>query len=413
MKVELLTFWLLVICNAALGQDTIVVNFSEERDTLSKQHFVDRYENIFMTKVPTRNMFKLSAVSSHFAGIGAYAGYEYKVRPALSLEAGVYGQIDRLPRSLYPETSRLHPLHVAYWAILKARWYLNMQKRIKSGLNSNNFTGMYLGMSHEYLFKDGISKGVSSHITGLAFGFKSRFLHHGYMDISLNLYNRQLGLGASYRGERQGVFTPKHFVLSTQKTFGIAFGDWKRNPNPALCDVLVCDETIASQWKIGLPEISVGLLNQMASMSAAYEMRIGKTPSSIQAMNETSFFRFSKNTLRGELSTSLQLRYYFLQNIKINKGAGGYNFSGLYLSCSGEHYLSWNGQKAFALTNRHFYNQPAAKLGLGYQQRLFRKVFFDGSVLYRESYPTRKWTNAGAPHRIGAFHSRFSIGFAF
>lgn len=41
------------------AQDTTRIVFSQEADTLVKQRFIDRYENIFMTKVPTRHMLKL------------------------------------------------------------------------------------------------------------------------------------------------------------------------------------------------------------------------------------------------------------------------------------------------------------------------------------------------------------------
>jgi hypothetical protein len=41
------------------AQDSIKVSYSQEPDMLVKQRFIDRYENVFMTKVPTRQMFKV------------------------------------------------------------------------------------------------------------------------------------------------------------------------------------------------------------------------------------------------------------------------------------------------------------------------------------------------------------------
>ncbi len=412
MKVKLFILGLLTVYSSAFGQDTLSVSFSEETDSLAKQNFVDRYANVFMTKIPTQHMFKVLILDSRFAGLGGYSAYEYKISRVWSLEAGIYAQTSRINNSLFFELSRFKPENIRYWAIFKARWYFNMERRIQSGLNRNNFTGMYVGMSHEYLWKDGRSGGLPGHITGLSLGFKTRFLNHGYMDIGVSLYNRQLGLG-TYRGERQGIFTPKHFILSTQKTFGIAFGDWKRNPSPPICDVLVCDEALRSQWKIGVPDISIGLLNQMATFSAAYEIKLGKTPLSVQAMNETTLFRFGDQSFWGQISTSLQLRYYILQSIKLKKGSGGSGFTGPYLAGSGEYFQSWDGKNTYPISNSHFSSNPVVNMGIGYQQRLFSKIFFDGSFFYRESYPGKKWKAAGAPSRIGAFSSKLAIGFTF
>ncbi len=66
-------------------------------DTLTKQRFLDRYDNVFMTKVPTRHMFKIElsqyyqartfALSEDraFNNTSLQLGYEFKFLPAFSI----------------------------------------------------------------------------------------------------------------------------------------------------------------------------------------------------------------------------------------------------------------------------------------------------------------------------------------
>ncbi|MDR6805453.1 hypothetical protein J2Y45_002238 [Dyadobacter sp. BE34] len=410
MKREILALCMLsLIWNSVSAQDSLTVSFSEEQDTLVKQRFIDRHENVFMTKVPTKSMVKLSAVDSRFAGTGIFASYEHKILPSWSLEAGVYAQLLMINNSLVSELRKLKTENISYWAIVKARWYFDMRRRMQLGLNSNNFTGMYLGMNYEYLWKNPYTR-VTGHVLGLTLGFKTRFLNHGNLDLGINLYSRQLGWG-TMNGDYQSIFKPKYFVLSTHKTYGIAFGDWKRNPNPTVCDVLVCDEDILSQWKFGLPDISISLTKQLVAVTAAYERKIGKTPLSIQLMNESTLSSYTNSGLFGSILTDLQLRYYFLQSLRLRKGLGGSNFSGLYLVGAAEYYQGWNAKEKFSYSNNRYYAMQTAKLGLGFQQRLLSKVFIDGALFYQENYIPRSWNNSLGRSKNRQFSSKLTIGF--
>ena len=79
------------------AQDTIQVSYSEEPDTLVKQRFIDRYENVFMTKVATRHMVKIG-LSQYYQALAfplrddkilnntsLQLGYEFKFLPAFSI----------------------------------------------------------------------------------------------------------------------------------------------------------------------------------------------------------------------------------------------------------------------------------------------------------------------------------------
>jgi len=95
MKKYIFIFCLLFCYGAAYSQDSTEVKFVEELDTLTRQRFIDRYENVFITKVPSRYMFKLSlnfapnflfAVDNNALQTTSYGlGYEYKIAPSFFL----------------------------------------------------------------------------------------------------------------------------------------------------------------------------------------------------------------------------------------------------------------------------------------------------------------------------------------
>ena len=59
MRYILLLLWILLKPLTAAAQDTIRVTYSEESDTLTvHQKFIDRYDNVFMTRVPTKHIVK-------------------------------------------------------------------------------------------------------------------------------------------------------------------------------------------------------------------------------------------------------------------------------------------------------------------------------------------------------------------
>ena len=51
-------FLLFLITGPAYSQESAQILFTEEYDSLPPVRFIDRYENVFMNKVPTRNIFK-------------------------------------------------------------------------------------------------------------------------------------------------------------------------------------------------------------------------------------------------------------------------------------------------------------------------------------------------------------------
>ncbi len=427
--------WLLgSLWSSAAAQDSLAVSFTEEQDTLFKQHFVDRYENVFMTKVPTRYMLKVDMASSEMSGKGIYLGYEYKLFPFLSAEAGLFAQASNFDPNRWDETVIFQLNNPSLWASGRLRWYYNMNRRIHTGLSANNFTSSYAGFNYDQPIsldyfhpnhKDMLGR------LGLVLGYQGRFLQNGQFDFSIGLFNRQIGTEFRYAEDR-GLLKPANFAIGTQISVGFAFGDWKRQSRTELCDVLVCDEQIRSHWKVLFPDISVGIKHQRALAMIMYERRIFLSPFSVQVQLDGNFWRHlyeGQAASRLTLIPGIQVRSYFLQRSGERKGLGGSSLSGLYLAAVGN-YMRFDvkqfltgGLDNIQTTSTKYHDRCEylnAGINVGYQQRLFGKLFIDVSYGYGWHFPVRqivrspRYTNDGNyPAAYDTFNLSTGIGLIF
>lgn len=147
---------------------------------IRKQKFIDRYENVFMTKVPTRNMLKVgvnpfmgryAALRSdqllmNFANL--MVGYEYKLHNSFSVGINVSG------------TGGVWRYEGFDWGAVNGvanvsgqfRWYYDMNHRIKKGLSASNFSGNYIGIVYEHTLERGAGYQVVLPKVGLEYGVK-------------------------------------------------------------------------------------------------------------------------------------------------------------------------------------------------------------------------------------------------
>ena len=423
MKRCIAIFSLLLSCAAAYSQDSTNIRFSEEPDTLTKQRFIDRYENVFMTKVPTRNMFKLGLSQYYQAvpypltddktlnNLSLHVGYEVKFLPAFSLALSghfpLYGIQAPVKESLQN-------------TVLDAqlRWFVDMRRRIKNGKSANNFSGNYVA-----LFYNMAGTVDDDPKAGIKLGFQRRFLNHGYMDFSFAVFKSVFDY-YSY-----GLATGLQF--STQASFGFALGDWKRSATAPFCDILLCDEFQRQQWKIRLPELTVGYYLNRIRAGVAFERKIKTSPWTINVQLDAAMNR-GFNTLRYDHTVesydgnqvtehtfkfasvysreksvifSVQPTYYFLQKRQQLNGKGGNGLSGWYAGLNTEYnyYKGWHG--GWELANREFESETntvqAGPLA-GFQLRLFRRGYLDLNTSYNvKSQLGNNKTSFGLRSNIG------------
>ncbi|HWV31593.1 MAG TPA: hypothetical protein VN038_18165 [Dyadobacter sp.] len=387
----MLRFLSVFVLLVALGlgcraQDTTSVTFTEENSPVVEQRFIDRYENVFMTKVPTRKMFKLGYLATTYNGLGFNAAFEYKVLPALSLEASLTGRTNRTGNAITLERFERQFSGNNLFASIASRWYFEMNKRIARRQSANNFSGSYLGVAYERSLAAIQSDRPREHFS-LAYGFQSRFLANGFLDFSLGIYYASPYLFLWDRGYRPSPgFTTRNAVIASRALVGLAFGDWKRNDKGPLCDVLHCDYFVKQHFKIRLPEVNIGLESQSLRGEVAYERKLGKSPLSVNlgigSETNLSSLEFSSVTAVGEG----QIRWYYLQRSQVRKGKASDNLSGLYMGARFAYNYYRTVYRFYGNINpkRKTFNTWDTSAGIlaGYQQRLFNKLYFDATVSY-------------------------------
>ncbi len=408
----LLPILLLLQSFTVSAQDTLRVTYSEEPDTLTvRQKFIDRYDNVFMTRVPTRNLFKTGYTSSDVRGIGIVAGYEYKALPQLSIEASLYKKTNNTGDGIFVSAFKKQ-WKKDLWIGAKARWYYTMGKRIEKGLNANNFSGAYLAASFDRRLGnvDYFSLINSNrHTIGLATGFQSRVFNRGHIDISLGAYylDQDRPPSHSFPPYEPRDLRNRNFILSTQMTVGIAFGDWKRHLLTETCEILLCDEEIRNQWKLRFPEASLGLGQSSLRLGIAREAKFGSSPFSIDINTNAEFYDSELSRTKGlSIKTGLQGRYYFLQPIQIRRGKSGNNLSGFYTALEVANYVT--KRSASAYYQRFDGQYWGVSLSAGFQQRLFKNIFIDSAISVNEF-------SSASPYDYGVHFrritSRVALGF--
>lgn len=408
---RLLTALLLTLPATALhAQDTASVTFAEETVQFEDQRFVDRYENVFMTKIPTKRMVKLGYTASTYKGIGLTAAFEYKLFPFLSLEAAVYSRATREGDGMYMDSFFRQLSGQNLFAGVGSRWYPTMMRRIARQQSANNFTGAYLSVLYERSLSAIQYGHVRDHFS-LTYGFQSRFLTNGFLDFSLGLYYLR-PFPEWYTSGRSAPtgFRIHNLVFASRALIGLAFGDWRRTGSGPLCDVLHCDYLVKQHIKIKLPEVNIGLRNQSFRVEMGFERKVRKSPLSlgIAIRNDTYRARspYDQLLLQGRTELEGQFRYYYLQKSQVRRGRASDNLSGLYAAARFGYRWEYD-----QLDGRQKYmgSLPMAGISAGYQQRLFHQLYFDSAV----SYTGVDLYKGFVKFRYAEINARAGVGFAF
>ncbi|MCF2447424.1 hypothetical protein L0657_25950 [Dyadobacter sp. CY345] len=420
MKKSILFLISLFLFKSVFGQDSTKIIFTEEPDTLVKQRFIDRYDNVFMTKVPTRHMFKIG-ISQYYQPIqfslsddkilnnsSLMLGYEFKFLPAFSIALSSH-----LPVYSAEIPSRYIGYNFVYDAQLK--WFFDMKNRIREGKSANNFSGNYIAVNYTLTGEPVDRK--NDETIGIKVGFQRRVLNSGFLDFAFAF--QQQDIGFSY-----GI--TKLWQFSTQISFGYAFGDWVSSKKRPLCDILLCEEEIANQWKIKVPELTFGYYLNRMRYGVAYEHMIKRTPFSLNwqyDLNLMQGYSYTKGSVYptvldtyGSVVTkeitqffTLQPRYYFLQKRNQRRGRNTNSLSGFYAGINAEyamhhgHHNTMSGQPDVNLAKYTIYSG----LLLGIQQRLFQHGYLDFNTSFNHKHEFSSSVNSTG------FRGNLGLGFAF
>jgi len=394
------------------AQDTTQISYSEEPDTLVKQRFIDRYENVFMTKVATRHMLKIG-LSQYYQAIAfpllddkilnntsLQLGYEFKFLPAFSIALAGHMPFFDLN---FPVSE------LVKYTVMDAqiRWFVGMKRRIRKGLSANNFSGNYVAVFYNL---PGTADNYNPKI-GLKLGIQRRFLNHGFMDFSVAVHQSSYDGGPSF---------------SSQASLGFAFGDWKKINKAPICDILLCDAQIRNQWKVRLPEITVGYYLNRLKAGVAFEQKLGTWPLTVNfqldaamnnGFNQIKYSNWSWGYQRGYMqvysrekivSFSVQPRYYLLTKRQQLKGKSTNGMSGAYAGINHQYYY-YKGKHADIPPDDLRREDNIINIGplAGFQLRLFNHGYFDINTSYNfQDYLKSTQTDFG-------FRTNITLGLAF
>ena len=404
-----------LLFQTVFAQDSTQVTYSQELDTLENQRFIDRYENVFLTKVPTRHLVKFgfanlsgSPIQTNNGLNESYQiGYEYKLFPVISI--GVNLSMDQL--FPYESTTRLKK-NTTYSAGGAIRWYYDMGRRMREGKNANNFNGNYFALvADNFVRFDDPSENKLTKI-GIEFGIQRR-IRGAYVVLGIGSYYQNYSNNYFQQFEDGSAKNLTDITLSTHSSFGIAYYDWKRTDKAPNCDILTCDEVVTHQFKILWPNLNISKNITSGSLHMAFEQKLAKSPVSVNAqiLANYSNYRFSGNAIIGgdnlfeknyQIQPSLQMRYYFLQKRQIKKGTGGNNLSGLYFGPYSD-YIKYGSQiPGLKSVDEHL----GMGLIAGFQVTLLRNF-------YTEFYFAESWNLLKTQPGISTAKGSLRLGFGF
>jgi hypothetical protein len=230
-------------------------------------------------------------------------------------------------------------------------------------------------------------------------------------------------VGLAYQSYQRGYYPvllvegsnkKSELAISSRTSMGLAFGDWKRSRNAALCDVLHCDALLNQQWKLLWPQVYISSQFANATFGLAYERKLKGAPMSLNTQIEVNYLRIVSDFGTAgaklvsndyQLHPSMQLRYYLDQKEKIRRGIGGNNLSGIYIGPYAD-YVYYKSSTIFGegRPKRHL----GAGAGFGAQQALFNRAYID--VYANLSYNLLKTSPGAKPLLLS---SKIAFGLTF
>ena len=428
------------ISTAFAQNDSIGISHSEETGTLKKQRFIDRYDYVFMTKVPTKWMGKIFTNLSAFEvpksidkdyfrnNTDLRVGIEHKVTPSFSIGLDIARNqfspfrkayfYDKNPSKAYIYLFGLNQPMARWVTSVDLKWYYNMALRIRQGKSVNNFSGNYFSLKFEKAWNEEnfrtlltINNATDyyaqyySHQFSLSYGIQRRFFQFGLADFSISLnrntdqiVHRKLSLldGSTpvqfplrWSTIKEDVFynPDNNWSITTNFKVGIAFADIVQGLHTPHCEALHCLVNEQSLWKISWPQLRLSPVSQTIDGSLGFEQKIFHSSFSLNTywnyslnhLRQDSFFETTPTlpfTYNIVNYINLQPRWYFLMRTLNKAGKAGNNLSGPYAGFNILTAGAYDKYKTLRLPFRYCYTG----ILLGFQQKIFDRGFIDISL---------------------------------
>ena len=269
-------------------------------------------------------------------------------------------------------------------ATLEGRYYIHQSELIARGFG-NNVNGFYATAGIGSLFYDGGQEINNGFYTYIGAGVQTRILKYGILDFRLL---------ATYENERFRIAPNIHAGFALSKNYKALEFDNAR------CNILKCFEERNYQLKIPLNNaISFSYTPEFQHIFASFRPRVKFEHRLFKgfSFNHTAAysnlwnlnFRGETNILPsgGQVTYNNNLRWYILKSRNIASGKSADNLSGFYAeSLFGYSFSRIIYPDATDISNlilAHKTRTRATGVHIGYQSRLFKRLYVDINAFYR------------------------------
>lgn len=182
MKIFRLLAALLLFCPAFVfaQSDTTKVKISEESAATSDFSLKETYNYLIRAQVEEKSLLKIGVHGLGFSHKGGYLkygiGFEQKLKPSVSVLGDFIHTLE------FDDPIADNP---KFAFNLGARYYYNIERRIRKGKSANNFSANYLGLYQQNLWeKEEGDYDYATHVNFL-YGLQRRIGKYGYLDFGV------------------------------------------------------------------------------------------------------------------------------------------------------------------------------------------------------------------------------------
>lgn len=419
-----LLLFICVINLTAAAQDSTSISFGTETvNEFRKQRLMDEYERAFGRDKNVNTRLKTGLMDQSYANyapsITPFYGIEQRLTKNTSLIINSFlsnGPGSSLP--LYSLFKYRNQLKIAL--NLEGRYYFSKTGR-------NMLSGNYAGL--EYKMEDQIPKYLE-----MASSFNLPYYQKKHWAINLGKqFSNTFDLGLQFGIKeviKPTVSNTWQMSLDPEKSKAnvpfigffskIGFGTdlpFESSKRPTNCDFLNCFTEFNTLIKVNLSNLLyLDPYKQNFKVDLSYEKKLKGLPVSLNIdiigrfssqkiykarkqitsphiwVERPTYYNVKENELQATLSSTLQLRYYFLQNIEIANGKSVSNLSGLYISpgVSWVYYSKTPEKYRVDALGQPFPVAPklTPKISAGIQKKILKNYYYDISINYR--IPTNK-----------------------
>jgi hypothetical protein len=375
--------------------DSVKVSFSEEKVEKFEADKLEEELSYRSVKSALRVNMNWAAQPISFGDVLSL-DYEQKVRSSFSI-------IGALKLNAKSASFQIEP-----------RWYFDMNKRIREGLQKPNISGNYVSLSfHKNNLRD------TEMLLSPIYSYRKSSFSLNIGKQFTNLLNFQLAFG--YKNTRNSYFEKDKWLnnsksendntwfiqLQNRVGFGFLFPR-EKNSRKGL-RFLTPNEDINSLTKLSFSSFYFDKQSQNIELSAAYEHRLGNSYFSSNTIIDGRYSNYigfqhiaTKDTLlfskdktfplrvygntpfrikRTEFRFIQQIRYYPFKSKNIREGRSGRDFNGIYIGSQVSYFYTDGTKQSIDFDPKiSHYN-----LGIvaGIQEKFKNKVFFDFGMAYQ------------------------------